>query len=356
MSENYYDILGVEKTATTEDIKKSYRKLAMKYHPDKAGEDKDAEEKFKKISEAYEVLADDTKRKNYDTFGNAKGRGDAEDFNDLRSQFNSHFGAHFGNFEEMQQRGESIPVFVMINLGEMRSGVTKKIKYKKNVACSECGGNGSKHGKSLTNCSLCLGAGVLYRRMGPITQRTTCHHCGGNGQFITEECLNCHGAGMSQKDMELNVNIPPGVFDGWKDRIVGYGHDSYSGKGVPGDLFIIIQQEPHPHFERNGDDLIYRLELSFPDMVLGAKVEVPTLDGKVRFDVPPNTPMGKIFKVSGHGFPSIRHKGHTGDLLAIAVINIPESITIEEMKILDKLKKSDNFTSKNSVKNKVNNN
>lgn len=344
MSENYYEILGVNKAATAEEIKKAYRKLAMQFHPDKAGEDKESEEKFKRISEAYEVLSDDSKRRNYDAYGNAKGRGHEESFDDIKNQFNN----HFGHFENVPQRGSSIPVYISLTLEEMKKGVHKKVKYKKNVVCSKCTGNGSKHGKSLTNCSICLGSGVLYSRFGPITHRVICHHCGGNGKFITEECEECHGAGMTQMDMELEVDLPAGAFDGWKTRIMGYGHDSNHSNGVPGDVVIIIQEEPHVHFERNGDDLLYRLELSFPDIVLGAKVEVPTLEGKVRFDVPPNTPIGKIFRISGHGFPSSMRRGHTGDLLAIAIVSVPENITIEEMKLLEKLRKSNNFTSKNT--------
>jgi molecular chaperone DnaJ len=344
MSDNFYDILEVEKTATAEEIKKSYRKLAMQYHPDKAGEDKEAEEKFKKIAEAYEVLSDDDKRSNYDTYGNAKGPQNVHE--DLRSQFNN----AFNNFTQQQERGGSIPAYVLITLEEIRKGARKKIHYKKNTVCSACSGNGSKYGKSLTNCSVCLGSGILHRRMGPWIEQVSCNHCGGNGHFITEECDECHGAGISQNDMEIEFDVPPGVFDGWKTRVPGYGHDSFSSKGIPGDLFIIIQQEPHADFERSGDDVVYKLELSLPDIILGVKVEIPTLNGKVSFDVPSNTPVGKIFRVRGHGLPSIMNKGHVGDLLAIAVVSVPESITIEEMKILDKLRKSNNFVSKNTYK------
>jgi molecular chaperone DnaJ len=346
MSKNYYEILGVEKTATLDEIKKAYRKLAMQYHPDKAGEDKESEERFKQVAEAYEVLADDEKRKNYDNFGSAKAQNPHEDFNDIRSQFNQ----AFNHFTHVQNKGASIPSYVSVTLEEIKNGARKKVKYKKNTICTSCTGNGSKHGKSLTNCSLCLGSGILERRNGPWLERVTCHHCGGNGHFITEECEQCRGAGIMQKDIELEMDIPRGVFDGWKTRVPGYGHDSYVSGGIAGDLFIIIKQEPHANFERNGDDIVYKLELALPDIILGAKVEIPTLEGSVKFDVPPNTPIGKIFRVKGHGFNFVANPGQVGDLLVVAVAAVPESITIEEMKILEKLRKSNNFTSKNTVK------
>lgn len=349
MSENYYDILEVSKTATSEDIKKSYRKLALKYHPDKAGGDKSSEEKFKKIAEAYEVLSDETKRKNYDKYGNAKGPQSAhsEGFDDIRTQFHE----AFSSFSNIQERGESIPIYLVLTFEEIKTGIKKRVKYKKNTTCSSCSGNGSKHGKSITNCSLCLGNKFLYRKFGNWTEKVQCHHCGGRGYFVTEECEKCLG-GMSQKEVEFDLEIPAGVFEGWKTRINGYGHDSYSNNGIPGDLYIIIQEERHSNFERNDDDLIYKLELSLPDMILGVdKVEIPTLDSKVSFTVPPNTPMGKIFRIKGRGFPSLNQHGLVGDLLAVAVVHIPKNVTDEEIKILEKLRKNNNFISKNTYKN-----
>jgi len=344
-----YSILGVERTATLDEIKKAYRKLAIQYHPDKNPDDKVAEEKFKAVAEAYEILSDDTKRKNYDTYGDEKGRAQSnahDDFEDIKSQFRH----AFGSFRNVPPRGESIPFFLELTLEEIKNGAQKKIKYQKNVVCADCTGNGSKHGNSISNCSLCLGSKILYRRFGPLTESVPCHHCGGRGYFVTDECETCLGAGMTQKEVEMELSIPAGVYDGWKQRLSGYGHDSYSANGTPGDLFIIIQEVEHVDFERNGDDLIYRLELSFPEMILGTMVEIPTLDGKVKFEVPANTSMGKVFRVRGRGFPSMTYKGHVGDLLVIAVAGVPENITIEEMEILEKLRKSNNFVSKNSYK------
>lgn len=347
MSENYYDILEVSKTATQEEIKKAYRKLALKYHPDKNPDDKSSEDKFKKIAEAYEVLSDETKKKNYDAYGSVNNTQEtSDDFDDIRSQFHS----AFNSFRRAKERGESIPYYLVLTLEEMKTGVKKAIKYKKNVFCSSCGGNGSKHGKSTTNCSLCLGEKFLYRRFGSLTQRFTCHHCGGRGYFVTEECDNCLGRCMSEKEIELNLEIPEGVYDGWKTRIENLGHDSISPDGIPGDLYIIIQQKPHQHFERDGDDLIYKLELSLPDMILGTKVEIPTLEGKALVDIPKNTPPGKILRLKNKGFPSYSVDGAIGDLLLITVASIPEKVTDEEIKILEKLRKNNNFISKNSYK------
>lgn len=348
MSKNYYEILGVDKNASQDEIKKAYRSLSKKYHPDKNPDNPESEEKFKEVSEANEVLSDETKRRNYDTYGNAKGGGGGheEDFEDLHNQFRSAFGFS----RNMQPRGESIPAFVVLTLDEIKSGVKKTVKYNRHVICSSCGGNGAKHGKSLTNCSLCLGAKVLHRRVGHMTIETPCHHCGGHGHFITEKCDDCHGVGMTNKNMEIEISVPSGVFDGWKERISGYGHDSKSPKGAPGDLFIIIQQEEHPYLERQDDDLIYNLKLSFPDMVLGTKVEIPALGSKVTFDVPSNTQAGKIFRIKGYGLPSVVQKGFIGDLLVVVSVAIPESITDEEKKVLEKLRKSNNFISKNTYK------
>lgn len=345
---DYYKILEVERTASQEQIKKAYRKLAVKYHPDKNPGDKAAEDKFKEVAEAYEILSDETKKANFDKYGDSKGpAGSASGgFDDLKQQYRE----AFSSFRSTVARGESLPVYVMLTLEEIKTGIKKTLKYKKNVLCTSCGGNGSKYGKSLTNCPLCLGAGALYSRIGSMTMGRTCHHCGGEGVFITEECDQCHTVGMIPKDMELDITIPAGVYDGWKSKLNGYGHDSYEVNGIPGDLWIIIQQEPHKHFERNGDDLIYKLSLSFPDIALGVKVEVPILNGLVNFDVPPNTPSGKIFRLKERGMPSSENKGHIGDLLVVVSVHVPDTISDEEKKILEKLRKSSNFVSNNAYK------
>lgn len=340
---NYYEILGVSNTATTDEIKKSYRKLALQYHPDKTAGDVALEEKFKEIAEAYEVLSDEEKRKRYD----AKLSGGFDDgFEDIRSQFRD----AFGTFAKQPPKGAGIGVVVEMTLEEIYKGAKKIISFNRNVVCKSCSGNGSKFGKSFTNCGICLGSGRVYQLLGNFRIERTCHHCGGHGKFITEECSDCGGAGVNSNNVVLEVDIPAGVFSGWKMAIPNYGHDHYSAKGAPGDLVIAVHEKPHEHFEKNGFDLLYKMYLSFPEIVLGVKVEIPTIDSKVAFDVPENTPPGKIFRIKGRGLPSISQPGYYGDLLVMALVDTPKEITPEEKKILEKLKKSSNFTSKNSYK------
>ncbi len=349
MSKNYYDILEVSKTSTQDEIKKSYRRLSKLYHPDKAGaEDKEAEEKFKEIGEAYEVLSNEEKRRNYDTYGDPKGpKYNEESFSDLRNQYRDAFST-FGHGRGIV-RGSSIPYFLLLTLEEIKNGAKKRIKYKKNIVCNSCYGNGSKFGKSIVNCSLCSGSGMSYQQLGPMRIERTCHHCGGNGKFITEACDSCQTSGMVTKDMEMEIDMPAGVADGWKSRIVGYGNDALTenvGGGIPGDLIIIVQEAKHKLFERQEDDIIYKLDLTFPNIILGTKVEVPTLDTPVSFNIPPNTSLGKIFRLKGRGIPSFVNKEFIGDLLVVVGATVPEQITDEEKEILEKLRKSDNFISK----------
>lgn len=345
MSKDYYSILEVDKTATQEEIKKSYRKLSKKYHPDKAGDDKDSIEKFKEVAEAYEVLSDEQKRKNYDKFGNPKGPD--ESFSDIYSQFNNAFG-NFRRGSGGIVRGESMVFNMPVTLEEINTGISKKIKYNKNTMCKSCGGNGSKFGKSMSVCSSCLGSGMNNRNFGGMTISMPCGHCGGNGKFITEECNDCGGSGVSSSEVELDVQVPAGVFEGFKLRATGYGHDAFieSGNGIPGDLYIVFREVPHDTFERQGDNLICKTMVSFPDIVLGTKIDINTLTKKVSFEIPPNTPVGKMFKLSGCGLPSISRKGFVGDLIVVVGVDVPKQISEEEKKLLEELKKSSNFTSK----------
>lgn len=350
MAKDYYQILGVERTATEDEIKKAFRTLSKKYHPDKNPDDENTKEKFQEVAEAYDVLSNPEKKSNFDSFGDPKGRsqmGGFEDFESIKNQFRTAFQ------QANAPRGGNVEVHIPFTFSEMKNGVKKKIQYKKNVLCSPCGGNGSKHGKSLTNCSLCLGSGILQKRMGPFIEQTTCHHCGGNGNFITEECETCKGAGMTSTNVEFEAQFPAGIYGGWNTILQGYGHDSPMSGGMAGFLVIGALQENHEFFERSGDDLLYKLELSFPDLVLGTKVEIPTLEKKIKFDIPEHTKVGKIFRVKGQGFPSLASPGHVGDLLVVASVEVPETITIDEMKVLENLRKNPNFTSKNISKNKV---
>jgi len=341
MSKDYYNILEVERTASADEIKKSFRRLSKMYHPDKAGDDKIAIDKFKEIAEAYEILSDEQKKKNYDTFGNPKGQ---ENFNDLRNQYNDAFNS-FRRGGGGIVRGESILFSMSVTLEEVQNGAKKKIKYNKNSMCKACGGNGSKFGKSLSTCSNCSGSGISNRQFGHMIIQMPCNHCGGHGKFITEECDSCLGSGISSNELEIDVQVPIGVFEGYKMRAEGFGHDAFADNGIPGDLFIVFKEIPHTTFERQGDNLICKTMVSFPDIVLGRKIDIKTLTKTVSFDIPPNTPAGKVFKLSGCGLPSMSNKGFVGDLFVIVGVDVPKQISEEDKKLLEELRKSSNFTS-----------
>ena len=344
MSENYYQVLGVDKTATADEIKKAYRNLTKKYHPDKTGGDKEAEEKFKKVAEAYEVLSDKDKRIKFDRFGTVKEAPQFQqpDMNDVLNQFRNSFGGG-----RNVHRGHNIIIGLNLTLEEIFSGGIKNLTYKKNVACSPCNGNGSKNGTNFSKCGVCGGSGQTSISRAGFYAIKTCAHCGGHGKFVTEVCPNCNGAGMASEDMTLDVNIPAGVVSGWQVKVGSHqGHHSpYSG-GFPGDLYVEIIEMEHDLFKRDGSNLIYELKLSFPDMVLGTKVEVPTLFSKIEFQVPANTPVGRKFQAHGYGLPDIA-RGGVGNLMVIASIDIPKQISEEEKILLEKLRESVNFVSKN---------
>lgn len=345
-----YEILGVDRSASDDVIKKAYRKLAMKYHPDKTAGNKELEEKFKEIAEAYEVLSDEGRRQRYDKYGTVKGPAFAEEsFEDLRAQFQQHFGAHTQQKQQIRQ-GTSIAYYLVLTLEEVFSGTRKKIQYLKQVVCKSCNGNGSKYGKSIRNCSVCLGAGTVTRNIGPFQIPEPCPHCEGRGMFVTEICDTCNGEGCSSTTKEIEVNVPAGISEGSKIRFPGFGNDAMAERGIPGDLYVIIQEQPHSLFERHDQSIVYKLNLSFPDLVLGAKVEIPTLDSPVTFEVSPNTPIGKVLRLKGRGLPSINNPSSAGDMLVVIGVAIPEQVSEDDKKLLEKLRKSSNFVSKNSYK------
>lgn len=337
-----YSILGVERTATEAEIKKAYRKLAVKYHPDKTDGDVESEGKFKEAVEAYEVLSNKEKREKYDKHGIYGNQEIPEE--DIYTQFRNSFNQRRNG----PPRGESIGLYVPVTFEEIMTGVKKTVKYAKNILCKDCSGNGSKHGKSMANCSVCLGHGSVYQRFGAMNIQRPCNHCGGYGKFVTEKCDTCNGKGVWSKEVEKEISIPPGVYDGWNEKIEGEGHDSLRQNGISGFLVIIPQQMPHNVFERREDDLIYKIELTLPDMILGVKVEIPTLDNKVVFDVPENTSNGKVLRLKSRGFPIIDWPGQFGDLLVLVTMGFPKEITEDEKKILESLRKSNNFTSTNT--------
>ena len=365
---DYYEVLEVPKTATAEEIKKAYRKQAIKYHPDKNPGDKAAEEKFKEAAEAYEVLSDPQKRQRYDQYGHA-GMGGASGFSgggmsmdDIFAHFGDIFGGgSFGSFfgggfggsrrggpQTRVNKGSNLRVKVKLTLAEVANGVTKKIKVNKYVACDKCGGTGAFDSNSYSNCSTCHGSGVVTRItntiLGQKQQSSVCPNCGGDGRIITRKCTNCGGEGIVQKEDIVTLNIPAGVADGMQLSVSGKGNAARHG-GINGDLLVVIQEEEHPELIRDGNDLIYSLFLSIPDAILGTTAEIPTVDGRVKIKIDPGTQSGKILRLRGKGIPEINGYGR-GDLLVNIQVWTPQNVTRDEARIIEKLKESDSFTPK----------
>ncbi len=359
---DYYEILEVPKSASADEIKKAYRKKAIQYHPDKNPGDKESEEKFKEAAEAYEVLSDPDKRSRYDQFGHA-GVGSAAsgggfgggsmNMEDIFSHFGDIFGGHFGGFSgfggsqrssQRVRKGSDLRVKVKLTLAEIATGVEKKIKVKKLVACSHCNGTGAAHGSSTTTCTTCNGQGRVTRVqqtiLGQMQTTAECPTCGGDGKIIKEKCSHCNGEGVVREDEVISINIPAGVMEGMQLSMSGKGNAARRG-GVNGDLLILIEEEPHPELIRDENDLIYNLLLTVPMATLGGSVEVPTVEGKVKVTIAPGTQPGKVLRLRGKGLPSVNRYG-TGDLLVNVGVYIPENLNKEEKQAMEKLSKSEN--------------
>ncbi len=359
---DYYEILEVSKTATAEEIKKAYRKKAIQYHPDKNPGDKESEEKFKEAAEAYEVLSDSQKRQRYDQFGHA-GVGSAAsgggfgggsmNMEDIFSHFGDIFGGHFGGFggfggsqrsSQRVRRGSDLRVKVKLTLTEIATGVEKKIKVKKYVACSHCNGTGAEHGSASTTCTTCNGQGRVTRVqqtiLGQMQTAVECPTCNGEGKIIKDKCSHCSGEGIVREDEVITINIPAGVMEGMQLSMSGKGNAARRG-GVNGDLLVLVEEEQHPELIRDENDLIYNLLLTVPMAVLGGSVEVPTVDGKVKVTIAPGTQPGKVLRLRGKGLPSVNRYG-TGDLLVNIGVYIPENLNKDEKATIEKLSKSDN--------------
>lgn len=375
---DYYEILGVEKTATTEEIKKAYRKVALKFHPDRNQGDKAAEEKFKEAAEAYEVLGDAQKKAQYDQFGHAGmngggygggyGGGGHMNMEDIFRNFGDIFGGGAqgggGGFDPFEtffgggsggrqtrtrgKRGTNLRIKVKLTLKEVADGVRKSIKVKKHVQCGTCNGSGAKDASSVGKCTVCGGNGVMRKTtntiLGQMQTTSTCYACNGSGQQITKKCVTCNGLGVVYGEENLTIDIPAGVQEGMQLSMGGKGNAGEQG-GPAGDLIILIEIENHPDLEVDGQNIIYNLHINFIDAVLGASVEVPTIEGKAKFKVPPGTQAGKIFKLSGKGLPAINAYGK-GDQLILVNVYTPTEISAEEKKILEKLRESPNFKPK----------
>ncbi len=361
---DYYDVLGVSKGATVTEIKKAYRKLALKYHPDKNPDNKEAEEKFKEAAEAYEVLSSEQKRARYDQFGHAGVGGAAGQgfggggmsMDDIFSHFGDIFGGHFGfggggGFggsgagRRRVNRGSNLRVKVKLSLKEITHGVEKKIKLKKYIPCPSCNGTGAKNGSAYSTCPTCRGTGQVTRVtntfLGQMQTRSTCPQCGGEGQIITDKCNVCHGNGIVQGEEVVTIKIPAGVAEGMQLSMSGKGNAAARG-GINGDLIILIEEEPHQDLVRDGNNLIYDLYISFPDAALGTTTEIPTVDGKAKIKLPAGTQGGKVLRLRGKGIPDINGYGK-GDLLVNVNIWTPKHLSKEEKVVLEKIKSSDNF-------------
>lgn len=361
---DYYEVLGVQKSASADEIKKAYRKIALQFHPDRNPGDKEAEEKFKEAAEAYDILSNADKRAQYDRYGHAATGGNGgygggpggmrmedifQNFGDIfgDDMFGSFFGGgrQGGGGSRRGTRGANLRVKLKMDYAEVANGANKKIKVKKYVPCQQCDGSGAKDKSSVQTCGTCGGSGQVRRVqntfLGQMQTVTTCPNCNGEGLTITAKCGNCKGEGRVYGEETLSLDIPAGVQDGMQLSMSGRGNAGERG-GAPGDLLILVEEEKHPQLKRQDLDVIYQLHVSFPDAVLGTQVEVPTIDGKAKIKIPAGTHSGKVFRLKGKGFPAFQSY-EKGDELVEVNIWSPQNLSHEEKELLEKLKNSPNF-------------
>lgn len=370
---DYYEVLGVSKTATDDEIKKAYKKKAIQYHPDRNPGNKEAEAKFKEAAEAYDVLRDPNKRARYDQFGHEGlngaggfgGGGAGMNMDDIFSMFGDIFGGHggFGGFggggraRKPQYRGGDLRLKVRMTLQEAATGVTKKFKVKKKVTCTHCHGSGAEGSGATDTCPTCHGSGVVTRTQqsifGMMQTQTVCPTCGGEGTIIKSKCKHCGGEGVVDGEEVIEVKIPAGVSDGVIVNVPGKGHAGRRN-GVPGDIQVYIEEEADKELLREDNNLIYNLLLDVPTAALGGTAEIPTLDGKVKIKIEPGTQPGKVVRLRGKGLPALQGYGYgTGDLIVNISVYIPETLSRDEKKALEEMQKSDNFAPSTSVKEKI---
>ncbi len=358
---DYYELLGVAKNASEDELKKAYRKLAIQYHPDKNPGDKTAEEKFKEVAEAYGILSDAQKRQRYDQFGHqgvngAGGGGQSVNMEDIFSQFgdvfgnDSPFGSFFGGGRRGQQmrKGSDLRIKLKLDLEEIANGVEKKIKVKRYISCNTCTGNGSKHGTSLKTCATCNGQGqvrkVVNTMLGQMASTSPCPTCQGEGKVVTERCDVCFGEGRQLNEDLLSIKIPAGVGEGMQLSMTGKGNVPTRG-GMAGDLLIVIEEEEHPELKRDGTNIHYDLRINFADVVLGKEVEIPTVGGKAKIVIKAGTQSGEILRLKGKGLREINSYG-VGDQLVHISVFTPSTINSEERAMLEKLRDLPNFQPK----------
>ena len=363
---DYYEVLGVGKSATPDEIKKAYRKMAIKYHPDKNPGDKDAEEKFKEAAEAYDVLSNPEKRQRYDQFGHAGVGGAAGgpggfsaggfSMEDIFSQFGDIFGGHFGSAfggfgggrqgrGARVQKGSDIRIRVKFSLKEVMHGVEKKVKINKLVQCPQCSGKGAVSDADVMTCDTCHGTGVISKvvqtMFGQMQSQGVCPKCNGEGKIIVKPCPRCGGQGLVKESEEISFKIPAGVAQGMQLTVQGKGNAAKSG-GINGDLLVVVEEEPDKELQRDGNDLIYSLFVSVPDAILGTSAEIPAVDGKLRIKIEPGTQSGKVLRLRGKGIPDINGYG-TGDLLVYVQVWIPKHLSSSEKAEIEKLRGSSGF-------------
>jgi len=360
---DYYEILGVSKSADEAEIKKAYRKMAIKYHPDKNPDDPTAEEKFKEAAEAYEVLSTPEKRQRYDRFGH-QGVGGTGGFgggggfsgggmsmDDIFSQFGDIFGGGGGGFSggfggggRRVNKGSNLRVRIKMNLQEVANGVTKKLKVNKYVACDGCSGTGAKDG-SFRTCHTCHGSGQVTRItntiLGQMQTASTCPTCSGQGKIIEHKCTKCYGDGIIKGEEVVELNIPAGVAEGMQLSVRGKGNAAARG-GVPGDLIVVVEEEEHAELKRDGANLHHELHVNFVDATLGTSLEVPTVDGKARIKLDPGTQGGKLLRLRGKGLPDLE-RGGRGDIIVHVNIWTPRNLSKQEKEALETLRSSENF-------------
>lgn len=362
---DYYEVLGVERSADEQTIKSAYRKKAMQFHPDRNPGNKEAEEQFKEATEAYEVLKDPQKKQAYDQYGHAGlgqsggfgagGYGGFEgfDLSDALRAFMRDFGAGSGGgmFDELfggrgrSNRGEDLRVRIKLTLEEIATGVEKQIKVNRQVRCDSCGGSGVAAGSSKRTCTTCRGRGqtVTTTRtfLGTVQMASTCSTCRGAGEVIADPCRSCRGEGRLQGSSKVTIKVPPGVASGNYMTVDGMGNAA-PGNGAAGDLIALFEEEEHPRFTRHGDDIVHDLAVSFVMAALGGELSVPTLDGTTTLKIPAGTQSGKLLKLRGKGIPHLRQSGK-GDLLVRIMVWVPTSLSSEDRKLLEALSRSESF-------------
>lgn len=337
---DYYDVLGVEKTASKQDIKKAYRRLARKYHPD-VSKEPDAEEKFKEVKEAYEVLNNDQKRAQYDQFGHAGMNGQsfgggAQDFGGFGDIFDMFFGGGRRSDPNAPRQGDDLQYRMVLEFEEAIFGKETEINIPKEVECGTCHGSGAKPGTNPQTCSHCHGSGQLNMEQntpfGRIVNRRVCHYCSGTGKIIPEKCQTCQGSGRVEKHVNVKVSIPAGIDEGQQIRLGGKGEPGING-GPPGDLYIVIHVRPHDYYRREGDNIYCELPLTFTQAALGDEVEVPTVHGKIKLKIPSGTQTGKVFRLKGKGVPNVHGRGQGDQHIQVKVIT-PTNLTSRQKELL----------------------